>query len=448
MTWMKRTMHAGATALSSTVLAVMLFANSATAQVSASEEKALRTEQAALFAEMFEKPDDLDLMFKYALTSIRLLDFEAAISTLERILIFNSDLPRVRLELGASYFRIGSYPVARHYFQDVAADQTASADLKARAARFLAEIDNRTQTSSFSGVFSLNALFSTNANNGPGSAEFVINGQAVDAIQGDDQAQTDIGGSITGVVSHRYDLGGPDEDFWRTDLAFVTTRFAETDAGSVDVAVLRSGPRLSIDDDRYGMKLRPYAELSHARSQNKPLQTVASAGLEFTNTLDQQTSLFSNASVGYRDNHRSGAEQDAALLKASFGLNRFVNSDLTVRGRGFAEFDAPQENSNGSIMVGVNGSATYRYDSGFEIAARPWRLTGSARASYRHFSDQDQTAGKRREDIDLRIGLNHIAYLSDGLALSAKAEYKIRESTLAQFELDGLNLSLGLQYGF
>ena len=428
--------------------AAFLLVNTAVAQVSESEEKALRKEQAEQFAEMFERPDDIDLMFKYALTSIRLLDFEAAISTLERILIFNPDLPQVRTELGASYFRIGSYPVARHYFTEVQADPNASAKLQERAARFIAEIDNRTKKSSFSGVLSASALFSTNANNGPGSATVIIGGNAIDAILGDDQAQTDFGGSVSAIVSHKYDLDGPDEDFWRTDVALLSTRFAETSAASVDVGVLRTGPRLSIDDDRYGPKLRPYLEVSHARSQDNPLQTVGMLGAELTNTIDQQTSLFSNLSFGYRDNHRSGADQDGPVLKASVGLNQFLSKDVTLRGRGFLELDHSNLDSDKSYLVGLNGSATYRYDSGLDFASRPWRLTATGRMSYRNFGAADPTADEKREDLDARFGLNHTAYLPNDLAMTAKAEYKIRDSTITQFDLDAINLSVGLQYTF
>ena len=110
----------GAKALAaSAFLAAGLIGAPVAAQVAADEEQALRVEQRQQFAAMFEAPDDVDLMFKYALTSIRLQDYEAAITTLERILIYNPNLPRVKVELGASYFRIGSYPVAKFYFEEV-----------------------------------------------------------------------------------------------------------------------------------------------------------------------------------------------------------------------------------------------------------------------------------------------------------------------------------------
>ena len=62
----------------------------------------LRARQKALFDELIDKPDDLDLMFEYAKVSIQLEDYEAAISTLERMLIYRQDLSRVRLELAVA----------------------------------------------------------------------------------------------------------------------------------------------------------------------------------------------------------------------------------------------------------------------------------------------------------------------------------------------------------
>jgi tetratricopeptide (TPR) repeat protein len=60
------------------------------------------------FQAMFEDPANLDKAFAYARLAIQMLDFEGAISTLERMLIINADLPRVRMELGVLYYRLRS----------------------------------------------------------------------------------------------------------------------------------------------------------------------------------------------------------------------------------------------------------------------------------------------------------------------------------------------------
>src|SRR4029450_11994416 len=76
----------------------------------------LKTEQQALFDRTLKEPTNLDVAFRYAEVSTKLNDFEAAIGALERMLFFNASLPRVKLELGVLYFRLGSFEMAKNYF--------------------------------------------------------------------------------------------------------------------------------------------------------------------------------------------------------------------------------------------------------------------------------------------------------------------------------------------
>ena len=75
--------------------------------------EALKVEADALFKRILVKPDDLATAFRFAEIETQLGDYEAAIGALERMLFYNKDLPRVRLELGVLYFRLGSYGTAR-----------------------------------------------------------------------------------------------------------------------------------------------------------------------------------------------------------------------------------------------------------------------------------------------------------------------------------------------
>ena len=65
---------------------------------------------------MFADPTNLDLTFQFASIATQLGNFESAISALERMLLLNPNLPRVKLEVGVLYFRLGAYPIARSYF--------------------------------------------------------------------------------------------------------------------------------------------------------------------------------------------------------------------------------------------------------------------------------------------------------------------------------------------
>jgi Flp pilus assembly protein TadD len=62
---------------------------------------------------MLQDPSNLDVAVEYASLSSQVGDYEAAVSTLERMLIFAPNTPRLQLELGILYYRLGSYEVSR-----------------------------------------------------------------------------------------------------------------------------------------------------------------------------------------------------------------------------------------------------------------------------------------------------------------------------------------------
>lgn len=443
------------------MLTACLAAGAAQAQVTPTEEAALRIEQREQFAAMFEAPDDVDLMFQYAVTSIRLQDFEAAITTLERILIYNPNLPRVKVELGASYFRIGSYPVAKFYFEEVINDDTARPELKERVQEFLDEINKRTRTSYFTGRVGIDTVFTTNANFGPEDRNALFLGGPIVLTAPDATSQTDAGFAFVGQVSHVYDLASANGDVWRSDLAFSATRFADTSDGATDVVVFRSGPRLSLDDDRYGPKIRPYVELSHVRFAKDPLQTTIGGGFELTNTLNQSMSLFSDLRIAYRDSHintnavdLSGdtIDQDGLSIRANAGVNYFYDRNISLRGFVLAEFTGAETKQEQSYEFGFGGIGTYRYDSGLEIAGRDWLASAGFRAVYRRFDEDNIAAGiidgRTREDLDLRLHIGHTAFLQDDLSLTARAEYFVRESNIKNFDLQNFTAKVGIRYSF
>src|SRR5712692_4458427 len=122
-------------------LAALLAPVLAIAQTVAAEDRpALESQKEALFQQKFRDPAYLDVTFAYADVSARLGDYEAAVSALERMLLFNPNLPRVQLELGALYYKMGSYELARDYF-DKAAAANPPPEVRARVEQYLGEIE-------------------------------------------------------------------------------------------------------------------------------------------------------------------------------------------------------------------------------------------------------------------------------------------------------------------
>src|SRR5579862_3123626 len=117
--------------------------SSVVAQEVAGSDAELRAAADLLFKRMLVKPDDLDTAFRYSQIETKLGDYEAAIGALERMLFYNSNLPRVKLELGVLYFRLGSYDLAKGYFEDAIRGGDVPPEVKAQVAVYLTEINRR-----------------------------------------------------------------------------------------------------------------------------------------------------------------------------------------------------------------------------------------------------------------------------------------------------------------
>ena len=323
---------------------------------------------------------------------------------------------------------------------------------------FVDEIDRRTRKSYLTGRVGFDTIFTTNANFGPEDRNAVFLGVPVTLTGANVTDQTDVGFGLVGRVSHIYDLSTANGDVWRTDLAFSAVRYADTPSGATDVAVVRTGPRLSLDDDRFGPKIGPYVEVSHVRFAKAPLQTTIGGGFELTNTIDQSMSLFSDLRIAWKDNHtNTGAvdlngdviDQDGLNVRANVGANYFYDEHFTLRGFVLAEFTGAESDQEQSHEFGLGGLVTYRYDSGLAMASRDWLLSGGFRGVYRRFDEESVfEPTRKREDLDLRVHIGHTAYLQDDLSLTARMEYFMRESYVRNFDLDSFTAKVGIRYSF
>ncbi|MEM8753917.1 MAG: tetratricopeptide repeat protein [Pseudomonadota bacterium] len=429
-------------------LVALCVGTAAAAQIVDDGKAALRERQAAIFAEMFERPDDLDLMFSYALVSIQLEDLEAAISTLERMLIYNKDLPRVHMELGAAYFRLGSYQTSKYYLNNVLGFQNVPPVVVAKANEFIRAIDQRTQKSVFVGSVSAGITYASNATLGPDDPTIDLFGE--EAALDDEFLETDdFGARFTAQVSHFYDLGQPDSDFWRTDASIFSLHYFDETQNDIDSVQLRTGPQISLDDKQFGPKIRPFVEGDHVRFGNDALYSTFSGGVEYSDTLSDTTSVFGTLRAGYREYANGRSDSDAVVLRATGGVAYVPQSNLVLRGAAFFERIDAREDFNSTIETTLRGSATYSYDSGFEFAGRLWSLTGFVQGAYRLFDDPDPTVNDtEREDVDLRAGLRHTAYLQDGFWIAADVDGLYRESNIQNFDVDNVGVTLSVGFDF
>jgi tetratricopeptide (TPR) repeat protein len=409
----------------------------------------LRAKQSALFAELLERPDDLDLMFEYATLSIELEDYEAAISTLERMLIYRQDLSRVRLELAVAYFNLGSYEASELYFDQVLADPSTPDIVRARIARFKEAIANRTRTNAFTGTASVGITYSTNATLGPDEEQILFLSQLVNLDDGNEEE--DFGMRVIVSLSHLYDLQQEDSDFWRTDFSAFSLRHFSTENGDVAFGRIRTGPRLSLNSEQFGPKLRPYVEAQYLNSQDRGLFAAFGTGFEYSNTLTPILSSFGDFGIRYRNFFRSEfTDDDSYNAYAALGLAYIPSSDLVFRGTTLFDLDAADADENSNVEVGLRLSGEYQYDSGIEWIDRKWAVSMFGEVRTRFFREPDPLLGvnRKRQDWDLRAGLSHTFALQKGFGVQVDVDGLYRDSNIFNFDLDNISSTVSLQYRF
>ena len=91
----------------------------------------------ALYMELLDNPLDEDKTLSYAELAVESGDYEAAIPPMERLLLLNPNVARLKLELGILYYLLGSHDVAKSYLVQVQQSMDADPSHKTQANSYL-----------------------------------------------------------------------------------------------------------------------------------------------------------------------------------------------------------------------------------------------------------------------------------------------------------------------
>ena len=116
---------------------------------------------------MVRQPSNHELTFDFVRVATARGDYEAAIGALERLMFYNPKLTRVKYELGALYFRLGSYEMAKRYFREALASPDLDPVTRVRIETYLPDAEKQTQASRLSGFVQTGIRSQTNASFAP-----------------------------------------------------------------------------------------------------------------------------------------------------------------------------------------------------------------------------------------------------------------------------------------
>ncbi len=216
------------------------------------------SEQQNLFQQMVRNPGNHEVTFAYVKVATSRGDYEAAIGALERLLFYNPKLTRVKYELGALYFRLGSYEMAKRYFKEALASPDIDPITKERVETYLPDTEKQLQPSRFSGFAQTGIRSQSNASFAPGAGVLRLGGQDL-ALLPTARQKSDINWFGLVGLSHDYDLQNQRGDVLETRaVGYLTeqSRMKDLNVGFVDLSF---GPRLALAPELLpGVTIKPY----------------------------------------------------------------------------------------------------------------------------------------------------------------------------------------------
>ena len=275
-----------------------------------------------VFKQLFKDPTNLSLLFKYANLSIMVGDLEAAIGVFEQMLIYDSELPRIRLELGVLYFRLGAFALANNYLKSVK-EYDPPSEVEARVDQFLEAIVSAEEPFQWQQTLSIGFKRTTNGNSGI-NADFIEIGDFLLDVDPESQRQSDRSSLFNYSLSIDQDLSHPRGDNIQYFFSYGADRldtFKQFDVQSNVFSVRRN---FNLDENFFSFfnledpVFAPNMNLLRVVLNRQEILRSGRISLDYSGQLDNGSSMLFTY---YREEKifRSGRQKNGRINGVSFG---------------------------------------------------------------------------------------------------------------------------------
>lgn len=406
------------------------------------------------FEETMRKPGDPATLMRYAELSVKVGNIEGAISALERLLLIDGDQPKVKLELGVLYFRLGSYEASRSYLESARASGKADADTKSRADQFLADIDEKSSKSQFSGQLLTGLRYSTNANSGPGGGVSSFGDTAVPTpnVSG----RPDFSVVAAAALQHRYDLGRQDGGMLETDVALFGARQFQIVEANVAFIDIITGPRtLPFDGWAESVSLKPLLMARYIAVQDQTSYWAWGAGLEAAAPLGPgggvALTMFGRRRE-YPDNFlvptnsNSTGNELVSTMEVRGNIGSAFTLSLAVN---FTRYIAavPSESYG---QFGVGAILAWRFTDPLGLNGRTWLATFNAGVDHADYDQPDPVVDPdvRRQQFDYNLGVMLAVPLDEKLSFLVQGSYAKRDASVPNYAYQAFTALAGISWRF
>jgi len=398
-------------------------------RAAASEVERIEVRRKALFQLMLDDPGNLDAAFEYAALSSQVGDLEGAIATLERMLIFAPGLPRLQLELGVLYFRLGAYGTAATYFDAAVSDGEVPKEVREKVSEYQAAIAGRNETSSFAGSLGMGVRYQSNANSGPSAA--IVNLNGLDFVLSDDARKSgDANGFFSADVAGVFDMPVQGVEF-KVNLRTYVEGYLDHQELNLAYAELAAGP--SFDLNRFGLagySLDLYGITAGGILDGDPLTASLGTGVFLGGR--PTTDWFHGFRAEYRherfydsDVHARMSEKSGDRLQGQYVSSLRLSDRLTLDAAATVDRFEAETERNSYWQYGCLLGLTIQYASPVESLSSPWSLALTSQLSRRNHDAPDPMISSAAQHVTKwTLGLTQTIPLSDDWAAQFQAGYQ------------------------
>jgi hypothetical protein len=418
----------------------------------------LRAQYEALFQQTLRDPGNLDASFRFAEVASAIGDQEAAIGALERMLFFNPQLARVKLELGVLYFRLGSYEMARSYFNAAVEAPDTPTEVRLRVAQFQSEIDRRLRTTQFSGFFQAGLRYQSNANAGPNG--IIVRALGQDATLATQfRRQGDWNAFVLGGGRFIYDFGNQRGDVFEADVIGFYSKQFKIDRLDTGLFEIQAGPRFALLPDAWpGSSIKPYLVAGAISLGSASYLRAWGAGvtlaLPFTYALVEPGYEVRQRDYDNSEDYPTAKDQSgrfqSGYLRASGPLHAFGTTLVRWQFRGaynVQEARAPFTGSRANAYRQWTADLAFpwEFEASFLPQARRWTVSPFVGYSHSKFEEPNPIVDPliARRDREWRVGASFDMPLTDAFGLAGLISYSHVNSSLPNYEVRNFTVSFG-----
>jgi len=286
------------------------------------ELAAAQQQKEEVFKQLFKDPTNLSLLFKYANLSILVGDLEGAIGVFEQMLIYDSELPRIRLELGVLYFRLGAYALANNYLKSVK-EFNPPPEVEARVDQFLEAIVSAEEPFKWRQNLSLGWKHTTNGNSGI-NADFIEIGDFLLDVDPESKREGDQSTLYNYSLSIDQDLNHPRGDNIQYFFSYGADRFNTYTQFDIQSNVLSARRNFNLDENYFSFfnledpVFSPNINLLRVVLNREEILRSSRISLDYSGQLDDGSSMLFSY---YRDEKtfKSGRQKNGRINGISFG---------------------------------------------------------------------------------------------------------------------------------